>query len=188
MDLDRGTVIGRARHRDLELARKIGEFRVQARPLTDQFADRAGIGNLVRRDTGPLVGRDIADAVAAGLDGVHLHVGEIVEEIRHLFQPGPVVLDVLARGEMAVSAVVFFGDVGQLPQLDGRQRAVGDCDAQHIGVKLQVESVHQPERLELFFRDFACEASGHLFAELGHPFPHEAVVKFVVTIHPISYP
>ena len=54
-----------------------------------------------------------------------------------------------ARGEMAEAAIVAPRDMGEHAQLPRRQRAVGDGDAQHIGVKLQIEPVHQPQRLEL---------------------------------------
>ena len=42
------------------------------------------------------------------------------------------------------------------------QRAIGHGDAQHIGVQLQIEAVHQPERLELIFGQLAGEAACHL--------------------------
>ena len=50
---------------------------------------------------------------------------------------------------MAVAAVVVARDVRQLAQLLRVQRAVGDGDAQHVGVQLQVDAVHQPQRPEL---------------------------------------
>ena len=61
----------------------------------------------------------------------------------------PVELDVLPRGEMAVAAVILLGDLGELAHLPRRQRAIGNGDAQHIGVELQIEAVHQPQRPEL---------------------------------------
>jgi hypothetical protein len=66
-----------------------------------------------------LVGTDVADAVAAGLDRVHLDFGQVGEDIGRFLQLDPVVLDVLAGGEMAVPAVILFGDVGQHAQLRG---------------------------------------------------------------------
>jgi hypothetical protein len=50
---------------------------------------------------------------------------------------------------MPVATVIGLGDMGELAHLLRRQRAIGDGDAQHIGVKLQVEAVHQPQRPEL---------------------------------------
>ena len=144
-----GAVAQRSGHRDLELARQVGELRVQGRPLAQQLAVRAGIGDLVGRDAGQVVAGDVAYAVAAGLNGVHVHRGEIGEDVRHPFQGGPVELDVLARGEVAVAAVVARGDRGEHPQLRRRQDAVGDRHPEHRSEPLDVEPVHQPQGLEL---------------------------------------
>ena len=76
MHLHGGAVIGGAGHGDLELARQVRELGMQRGPLPDQFGDRTRIGDLVSSSTGPLVGRDIADAIAGGLDRMHLDIGE----------------------------------------------------------------------------------------------------------------
>ena len=110
-------------------------------------------------------------------------VGELGQDVGHVLQLRPVELHVLARGEVAVAAVVGARDVRELAQLPRRQRAVGDGDAQHVGVQLQVEAVHQPQRLELVLGQLAGEAALHLVAELGGPFLDEAPVEFVVAIH-----
>jgi hypothetical protein len=72
-----------------------------------------------------MIGRDVADAIAARLQRVHLDGGEIGQDVRHVDQLRPVELDVLPRGEMAVALVVFARDVGEHAQLPRRQRAVG---------------------------------------------------------------
>ena len=142
VDADRRPVLGRAGHRDLELARQPAELGVQARPLADQLGGRARVLDLVGGDAGEMVGGDVADAIARGLDAVHLDVGEQIENVGDVLQPRPVELDVLPRGEMAVAAVVAVGDQGELAQLARAQRAIGNGDAQHVGVKLEVEAVH----------------------------------------------
>ena len=119
------------------------------RPLAQDLGIGTRIGDLVGGSAGEMVGGDVADAVARCLDGVHLDAGEIGQDLRHVGQRRPVVLDVLARGEMAVALVVFAGDVGQHAHLLRVQRAVGDGDAQHVGVQLQIDAVHQPQRPEL---------------------------------------
>ena len=68
---------------------------------------------------------------------------------------------------MAVALVVFARDVAEHAQLPRVQRAVGDGDAQHVGVKLQVDAVHQPERTELVLGDFAGQPPVDLVAELA---------------------
>ena len=64
-----------------------------------------------------MIGGDVADAVARGLDGVHLDLGQRGQDVRHVLELDPVELDVLARREMAVAAVVLARDVGKLAQL-----------------------------------------------------------------------
>ena len=143
MHLDRGAVIGRAGHRDLELARQIGKFGMQGRPLPQQLGDGPRIGDLVGGSTGPMIGGDIADAVAGSLDGMHLDFGQGCENVGGVLELDPVELDVLAGGEMAVAPVPSLGDHRELAHLPRRQRAIGNGDAQHIGMKLQIEAVHQ---------------------------------------------
>ena len=86
---------------------------MQARPLAQQLGDRPRIGQLVGRRTRPVIGRHIADAVAGGLDGMHLDLGQRGEDVGRVFELDPVELDVLAGGEMAVAAVPLLRDVGQ---------------------------------------------------------------------------
>ena len=51
----------------------------------------------------------------------------------------------------------------------GFERAVGDGDPQHVGVELQIDAVHQPERLELVLGQLAGDAPLDLVAELRDP-------------------
>ena len=92
-------------------------------------------------------------------------------------------LQVLARREVAVAAIVAARDRGELAQLPARQRAVGNGDAQHVGVELQVEAVGQPQRLELLLGELAGEAPPHLVAELRDPLGDERAVDTVVDVH-----
>ena len=82
-----------------------------------------------------------------------------------------------------VAPVVDAGDVGELAHLARRQRAVGHGDAQHVGVQLQVEAVHQAQRLELVLRQLAREAALDLVAELRDALAHELRIEFVVAVH-----
>ena len=114
---------------------------------------------------------------------MHLDAGELGQDVGRVLQRRPVVLQVLPRGEMAVAAIVFARDVGELAQLLRIQRAVGHGDAQHVGVQLQIEAVHQPVRPELLLGQFAREAARDLVAELLDARGDESVVEFVVAIH-----
>ena len=64
MKFDSRTVMGRASDRNLEFAWQEAEFRMQARPLPQQFAIRSRIQNFVSGDTRKLICRDVADAIA----------------------------------------------------------------------------------------------------------------------------
>ena len=181
--LDGGAVARGGRHGDLELARQEAELRVQRRPLADDLRVGARVGDLVGAGAGEVVGGDVADAVAGGLDGVHLHLRQLLQDVGDVGEPGPVELQVLAGGEVAGAAVVGPGDVGELAQLPRGQRAVGDGDAQHVGVELQVDAVHQPQRLELVLGELAREPAPDLVAKLGDALAHELGVELVVAVH-----
>ncbi len=148
VDLDRGAIMGGAGYGDLELARQERKFRMRARPLPQELRRRARVLDLVRRDAGEMIGGDIADAIAGGLDGVHLDFRQRLENIGRVDELRPVVLEILARREMAVAAVIFVRDVGKAAHLARGERAIGNGDAQHIGVELKIEPVHQAEGAE----------------------------------------
>ena len=57
---------------------------MEARPLAQQLRHRPRIGELVGGRTRPMIGRDIADAVAGGLDGMHLDLGKRRRECRRV--------------------------------------------------------------------------------------------------------
>jgi hypothetical protein len=127
MPADGGAVFRSTADGDLELARQVRELGVQRAPLAQDLAVGAGVDDLVRGDADEGVAGDVADAVAAGLDAVHVHLGQQLHDLGALLQRDPVVLQVLARREVAVAAlalerafgddVVLAGDAGQLAQL-----------------------------------------------------------------------
>src|SRR3546814_11329585 len=80
--------------------------------------------HLVGCNSGILVGADVADAIAAGLNGMHLHRREIGQNICRIFQLDPVILDVLTRGEMAITPVIFARDRGKHMHLLAAERAI----------------------------------------------------------------
>ena len=57
---------------------------MEARPLAQHLGHRARIGDLVGGGAGPMIGGDIADAVAGGLDGMHLDLGKRRRECRRV--------------------------------------------------------------------------------------------------------
>ena len=66
---------------------------------------------------GELVAGGIADAVARGLDRMHLDACEIPQDRRNIGKLRPVELDVLARGEVTVSSIIGSCNVGKFAQL-----------------------------------------------------------------------
>ena len=178
-----GAIGGAGRDGDLELARQELEFRVVGGPLANELGDGAGILDLVRRGAGEGIGGDVADGVARGLHRVQADGGEVVHDVGRLAQRDPVELDVLAGGEMAVAAIPALGEIGERAHLAGGKRAIGDRHAQHVGVQLQVEPVHQAKGPEFLFRQRAGEALGHLRAELGAAVGEEGVIEAVRLIH-----
>ena len=151
--------------------------------LAQDLGPDARVLDLVGRDAGPLVGRDVAHAVAAGLHAVQAGAREVGHGVRQLCELDPVELDVLPRGEMAVVAVVAARDVGEHAHLLRRQGAVRNGDAQHVGVELQIDAVHQAQRLELVFGQLARQAARHLVAEFGDALGDQRAVEVVVEIH-----
>jgi hypothetical protein len=85
-----------------------------------------------------MIGGDVAHAVAARLDRVHLHGRELGKDVRHVLDLGPVELDVLPRAEVPVSAIPAACDFGQRPQLAGGQEPVWNCNAKHRRMPLNV--------------------------------------------------
>ena len=177
MRLCHGAVMRAAGDGNLELARQELEFRVIRGPLPQQFRDRARILDLIGGRACEMIRRHVAHAIAAGLDGMHAHIGQRRQDCRHIFQLWPVELDVLARGEMPVSFVPAVSDHPQLAHLARVQRAIGNGHAQHVGMQLQIQPVHQPQRTEFLFGERAVKPARDLTRELRHPGPHEGVVE-----------
>ena len=189
----RGAVLGRAADGDLELARQERELRMQRAPLAQDLAVGPRIDDLVGGDAGEAVAGDVADAVAAGLDAVHVGVGEHVHDVGGVAQRDPVELAVLARREVAeaaapgvgpvVAAVELARDAREGAQLLRAQLAVGHGDAQHRRVALHVPAVLQAQRAEFVVAELAREVALELVAELRRAPVHEVAVEIVVSVH-----
>jgi hypothetical protein len=114
---------------------------------------------------------------------VHFDGGQFGQDVGSLLQFDPVELDVLARGEVAVTAVVLAGNVREHAHLLRRQQAVGHGDAQHVGMALHVQAVLQAQRQELFFGQLVVQAAGNLVAVLRNAVADDEMVVLVVTVH-----
>jgi len=183
VDTQRRAIVNRRTDRDLELARHEREFGVQRDVLADDLGPHPWIFDLVGRDAGPLIGGDVADHIAAGLHAVHADAGQVGHGVRQFGELDPVELDVLARGEVTIAAVVAPSDMREPAQLFRRQRAVGNGDAQHVGVKLQIDAVHQPQRLELFLGQLAGKTPRNLVTKLRNALGDEGPIESIVNVH-----
>ena len=152
-------------------------------PLTQQFSHRTRVRNFIGGSTSKVVSRHVADRIARGLQRVHFHIGQCLEDIRHVLQFRPVVLDVLTGGEVAVALVPLFRNHRELAHLTAVERAIGDRNAQHVGVQLQIQTVHQAERTEFVFGQLTFNAAFHLIAELRNARADKGFVKVVILIH-----
>ncbi|CRM94327.1 hypothetical protein [Pseudomonas sp. 22 E 5] len=183
VDFDGRTVRGRAVDGDLELARQVGEFRVEGGPLTDDFAPRARVDQFVGGNAGELVGGHVTQAVAAGLNGVHLHGRQLSQDVRHIFQCRPVELHVLAGTDVGVAFVEVAGNLGHHACLARSQLAVGHGHPQHRRKALHIKAILQAQRAELFFAQFTCQIASGLITELLDAVLDDALIVFVVYVH-----
>ena len=157
-------------------------------PLADDFAPRAWVDHFIGGDAGELVGGGVAQAVAAGLDRVHLHGGQLCQDVRNVLECRPVVLDVLAGTDVGVALVVVTGDLRQYADLACVQLAIGHCDTQHGRKTLDIQAVLQAQRAEFFFAQLTGQVAAGLIPELLDAVLDDPLVVLVVYVHisPVS--
>ena len=84
---------------------------------------------------------------------------------------------------MPVAAVIVVADLGEFSQLERRQGAVGNRNAQHRRVLLHIQTVLQTQRFELVLGQFTGKKTAGLVAKLGNPFVDQSLVVAVVAVH-----
>jgi hypothetical protein len=114
---------------------------------------------------------------------VHLHGRKLRENVRYVLEARPVVLQILARGEMAIAAVITAGDRSERAQLLRGEKSIGDRDAQHGRVALNIKSVTQPQMAEFVLRQLACEKTPRLIAKLRDTLLDQGLVDDIVAVH-----
>ncbi len=183
VDLGSRTVLRRAGDRDLELPRQVREFGVVRRPLPQDLAVGTRVIDLVLGDAGHVIGGDIANAIATRLDRMHLHRGEMLQDIGNIGQVRPVQLQILAGREVTVAAIVATGHLAQLAQLARAQQSIRDRDAQHRRVPLDIETVTQAYGLELIFGELTGEETPRLVTEFRDTLVHEGLIQVIISVH-----
>ena len=117
--------------RGLELARKVGQL-LLADVALDDLVDRGGaVDDLVERLTGQRRAQHDTGAVAAGLGGLQADCVQAPPDLGHVLDADPVVLDVLAVGDVGGVAGELGRDLTQRAQRGGGQRAAVTADPQH---------------------------------------------------------
>ena len=187
MNLRGCAILLHACHGDLEFARQVGELRMQGGPLADDFAVGTRIIDFFRIDTGEVISRDVTNAVAAGL-----RMACICTVARSARMSGTSA----RRGQLScrfwrvvkcpAAAIIAARDVGELGQLAAAEQAIRNGDMQHRRVALHIQSVAQPQRLELIVRQLTGKVPPRLVAEFRHALLDYRLVKLVVLIHALS--
>ena len=138
VDLRHDVVTGVTADRGLELARQVGELAVADELALDRVDRRGGVDDLVGGDAGDGGAEDDAGAVAARFLGRQADRLEAVPDRRDVAYVDPVVLDVLAIGEVGGVAGELGGDVGDGTQLLEVELSAVDAHSHHevLGVEL----------------------------------------------------
>ncbi len=119
---------------------------------------------------------------------MHFDLGKIKQCIGNFIKLRPVILDILPGREMSVSLVITTRDIAKLAQLLRAQRSIGNSNAQHVGMQLKVNTVHQAQWAKLVFGNIARKTTFYLFTELLGTFQHQLAVKIIIAIHDVSSP
>ena len=119
---------------------------MNSRPLTDNFTPGARIFYLICGNPSKLIGRGVANTVTASLNSVHLHAGELSQNIRNFFQSRPVELNILPGRKVHVTLIKFARDFSHFAYLGARHKAVGHSDPQHRRKALNIEPILQAQR------------------------------------------
>ena len=201
-------VFGCASDGNLEFAGQERKLGMQSAPLAQYFCKGAWIYHFVNGHTSQFIGGDVANAIATGLNAVHVDGGQEVHYIGRSVQRNPVELDVLSSCEMAIALhkarglarqhillglrfgeqfgiglIVFLGNLSQDVQLLAGDFAVGHSYAQHWGVALNVPAVLQAQRTKLFVCQLPFLPALKLVSVLGRAQFDKLAVKFCVLVH-----
>jgi len=107
-----------------------------------------GIHDLVLRNAREMIGGDIAEGIAEVWIACICHRRQLRRGCRVRARVSASSLAVLARAEVAVARDLLARICGEFFAAAQSTRAVGNGDAQHRRVTLDVEAVAQPQRAE----------------------------------------
>ena len=115
----------------LELAREVGVLRVADVATLDLLERRGGVDDLVGGDTGDGGAEERARRVAAGLEAGHADVVEALPDLGDVLDLDPVVLDVLAVGDVGGAAREVGADAAEGTQLGRVEQLTVAAHAEH---------------------------------------------------------
>ena len=117
--------------RRLELARQVRDLGIADEGVDDRADRRRRVDDLVGGDAGHRRAQDHARGVAAGLGGLQADGLETLPDLRNVFDPHPVQLDVLAVGDVGGVTGELHADLGDSAQLGEVQGAAVDAHPHH---------------------------------------------------------
>ena len=98
-----GAVFCGASDGNLEFAWQKCKLWMQGTPLPQNFCIGPWVDHFIDGHASQFVGGDVANAIAAGLNAMHVHGGQKVHHIGRLVQGNPVELNILPGGEVTVT-------------------------------------------------------------------------------------
>src|SRR5699024_8773319 len=103
----RGLIMGGTTNGNLELAGQEREFWMESGPLTDDFTPGTAVLDFIWCNAGKLVSGRVTDTVTTGLNGMQIDLGQLFQNVRYLLKLGPVNLDILPRGKVAIAFIII---------------------------------------------------------------------------------
>src|SRR3954449_9996103 len=143
VDLRRGVEAGVSADRGLELAREVGVLRIADVAPLDLLERGRAVDDLVGRDARHRGAEEAARRVPTGLLRLQADGLEPLPDRGDVLDPDPVVLDVLAVGEVGGVAGEVGGDAAEDPQLLGTQQAAVAAHPQHEVLVIELLGVER---------------------------------------------
>ena len=114
---------------------------------------------------------------------MHVKTGKPIQNIRRFHQLDPVELDILSGGEMTKATVKITRNTSQTAKLFCIENPIGNRNPEHVGMKLQIQTILQPQRFEFILAQCPCQTAFDLITKLCRTRFDKCAVKLIVVIH-----
>jgi hypothetical protein len=150
-----GAVVATAGDPDVELAREVGVGLAPHEHRGEGAGHRGGVQELVRGQAEGWAADDVADIVHPGLQRDQPDVEQPVEDLRHVLDPDPPQLHLLARRDVHEPAPHAVGDTADGAEMAGGGDPVRDAETHHevAGVLLAEEHPPPLQAVQIAFLD-----------------------------------